>query len=340
MIRPPCMSRVYTSAHFACRGAAVALGGLALLLAGCTWMVQPPTPQVLQEPLVPTAIAPARADAKPTPSPAISVRPPAPVPPLVEPDTLRWRVGVGVPDGQSPLIYAWTEPRPGWYLNWSVGFTETTWITGTLGAAPDFHIPTDEAAGMEFAPMVRTPQGELNPPAEWIAAAAGARPGQTWLIGNEPDVRWQDGATPEAYARAYHEAYTTILEADPTAQVGIGGLSQITPLRLAYLDRVWEHYRETYGAEMPVDVWTMHAFVLQEKAGEWGVDVPPGFEDVQTGELWTIEEHDEPRMHGDEHGWAWGTSGMASERRARSLPVIAFAAPNVKRLRENGSGLR
>jgi len=293
MIRPPCMSRVYTSAHFACRGAAVALGGLALLLAGCTWRVQPPTPQVLQEPLVPTAIAPARADAKPTPSPAISVRPPAPVPPLVEPDTLRWRVGVGVPDGKSPLIYAWTEPRPGWYLNWSVGFTETTWITGTLGAAPDFHIPTDEAAGMEFAPMVRTPQGELNPPAEWIAAAAGARPGQTWLIGNEPDVRWQDGATPEAYARAYHEAYTTILEADPTAQVGIGGLSQITPLRLAYLDRVWEHYRETYGAEMPVDVWTMHAFVLQEKAGEWGVDVPPGFEDVQTGELWTIEEHDD-----------------------------------------------
>ncbi len=141
--------------------------------------------------------------------------------------------GVGVPDGQSPQIYAWSEPRPGWYLNWSVGFTETVWITGTLGAQPAFHIPPDETAGMEFAPMVRTPQGRLEPRRSGSQPQR-ARPGHTWLIGNEPDVRWQDGATPEAYAAAYHTAYTTIMQADPTAQVGFAGLSQITPLRLAF----------------------------------------------------------------------------------------------------------
>lgn len=44
---------------------------------------------------------------------------------------------------------------------------------------------------------------------------------------------------------------------------------------------------------MPVDVWNMHSFVLQEKADDWGVDMPPGFEDAGAGMLWTIEDHDD-----------------------------------------------
>ena len=127
----------------------------------------------------------------------------------------------------------------------------------------------------------------------WLAAAIRALPGRTWLIGNEPDVSWQDDATPEEYARAYHAAYTLIKTIDPAAQVAIAGLSQITPLRLRYLDRVWAFYRTEYGQEMPVDVWNMHAFILQEKAGDWGVGIPPGFADVTQGELWTIENHDD-----------------------------------------------
>ena len=78
-----------------------------------------------------------------------------------------------------------------------------------------------------------------------------------------------------------------------TAQIAIAGVSQITPLRSAYLDRVLAAYAKFYGAKMPVDVWNMHAFVLQEKAGSWGVDVPPGFEDTLAGELWTVEDHDD-----------------------------------------------
>jgi hypothetical protein len=224
---------------------------------------------------------------------------------LAEPYSLRWRTGVGIPDGKSPMIYAWTKPRPGWYLNWSVGYTETMWITDTVKSTgpgklsygktvePRFHIPPDDEAGMEFAPMVRMKDGELAPPLDWIAATAAARPGHTWLIGNEPDVRWQDNTRPEDYATSYHDAYYTIKSADPTAQVAIGGLSQITPLRLAYLNQVWNHYADTYGEEMPVDIWTMHAFILQEKSDDWGVDMPPGFEDDSTGMLWQIDDHDD-----------------------------------------------
>jgi hypothetical protein len=145
---------------------------------------------------------------------------------------------------------------------------------------------------MAFVPMVRVNEGTLVPPADWIAATAALLPGRTWLIGNEPDVKWQDNTPPDHYARAYHTAYQTLKAADPTAQVAIAGVSQITPLRLAYLEAVLAAYREQYGAEMPVDVWNMHAFVLQEKANDWGVDIPPGLDATQ-GELWSIEEHDD-----------------------------------------------
>ena len=47
---------------------------------------------------------------------------------------------------------------------------------------------------------------------------------------------------------------------------------------------------------MPVDVWTMHAFVLREERDDWGVGIPPGFDDVDTGVLWEIEDHDDLRL--------------------------------------------
>ena len=97
-----------------------------------------------------------------------------------------------------------------------------------------------------------------------VAAAGSRQPGRAWLIGNEPDIVHQDWATPAAYAAAYHTLYTAIKAADPSAQVVAGNLSQITPLRLRYLDAVLAAYAAAYGAPMPVDVWGMHAFVLPE----------------------------------------------------------------------------
>lgn len=205
------------------------------------------------------------------------------------PQSLRWRTGVGIPD-QDPLYFDWPAQRPGWYLNWStnLGYTD-----GPLGLwrVPQMRRP-DPQLGMEFVPMVRMRNGRVFPDEATLHELAHINPGLTWLIGNEPDVRWQDNTSPEIYAIAYQRAYTAIKSADPTAQVGIGGVSQVTPLRLAYLSRVWDFYAQLYGAPLPVDVWNMHAFILREARRDWGVNIPPGFTIEQRGKLWDITDHD------------------------------------------------
>lgn len=196
-----------------------------------------------------------------------------------EPFTLRWRIGINVPD-DDPSFFFWPTPRPGWYVNWSsfaVRDSETT----------------DPSLGMEFVPMVRLRPNGLKPNLAKISDLARTHPGQVWLIGNEPDVRWQDDATPEEYACLYHFAYQTIKAADASASVAIGGISQATPLRLRYLDQVLESYRSQFKQEMPVDIWNIHTFVLREEAGSWGVEIPPGLEGAQDGKLWEVEDHDD-----------------------------------------------
>ena len=100
-------------------------------------------------------------------------------------------------------------------------------------------------------------------------------PGDLWIIGNEvdrgpnpeeqnPDKRGQGDTHPEIYALAYHDAYKFIKNIDPTAQVAISGLVEVTPGRLQYLDKVWHTYLQEFGQPMPVDMWTMHMYILPE----------------------------------------------------------------------------
>ena len=162
----------------------------------------------------------------------------------------------------------------GWYLTWGVR---------TEVAAGD---------GPIHWQMVRVSEGGFWPEAGLIRQAARGIPGAVWLIGNEPDVRWQDNTTPERYAELYHELYELLKSADPTCLVAIGGVSQPTPLRLQYLDRVLTAYLQRYGAPMPVDIWNMHNFILREERDSWGVGIPPGF-DVAVGTLREIDDHDD-----------------------------------------------
>jgi hypothetical protein len=131
--------------------------------------------------------------------------------------------------------------------------------------------------------------GNLQPNETALAQIARANPGSIWMIGNEPDVKWQDNVEPVVYARLYQRAYIAIKAADPTAQVAIGGVTEPTPLRLRYLDKVLEAYREQNHAEMPVDVWNVHNFILREERGSWGVDIPPGLEDAH-GALYEVDD--------------------------------------------------
>ncbi|MBC7227597.1 MAG: hypothetical protein H5T61_10240 [Thermoflexales bacterium] len=139
---------------------------------------------------------------------------------------------------------------------------------------------------IEFIQVVRVKQNKsgctylpgysVSPPLTEgdLGALVRAYPGALWLVGNEPDRgpnpdsdctnRIQDDTHPEVYAEAYHAVYHFIKQRDPTAQVGIAGLVQVTPGRLQYLDKVWDTYLQKFGVPIPVDVWNMHLYILPE----------------------------------------------------------------------------
>lgn len=157
----------------------------------------------------------------------------------------------------------------GWYLN----FTSSG----------------SEIASAEFVPVisvkqniingVRQPTVTVDPPLAFtyrdqngnvrngLGALISQNPGSLWLVGNEPDVdnAVQGNTMPDVYARAYHDVYHYIKRADPSAKVAIAGLSMMTPGRVQYLDIVWNTYQSLYGTAMPVDVWNMHLYILEER---------------------------------------------------------------------------
>lgn len=107
---------------------------------------------------------------------------------------------------------------------------------------------------------------KYKPSANALRQMVSTHKGQLWLIGNEVDrVHAQDDIFPQLYAKAYHEIYHLIKNADPTAQVANSGLVEVTPGRLQYLDIVWDTYFDLYGQPMPVDVWNAHIYILPER---------------------------------------------------------------------------
>jgi hypothetical protein len=211
----------------------------------------------------------------------------------------RARIGVGLAVGQI-TDYPWGEGLPGWYLNW--------WVSARPSPLPE----------TRFAQMVRINGMSFRPELPVIEAAARANPGSLWLLGNEPDVAWQDNATSEQYATVYQELYYAIKESDPTAQVAVAGVSQPTPLRMAYLDRILAAYRTKFGTEMPVDVWNIHAFILREERDAWGVGIPPAMAEDQ-GLLYEIVDHADLAIFRQQIG---AFRDWMAERGFRDKPLI------------------
>ncbi len=175
--------------------------------------------------------------------------------------------------------------RIGWYQDW---YARTTHVKG-LTYSPMIHLAQVGSSSYSY-----TPSG-----AE-LAAVIAANPGAIWQIGNEPDRRtFQDDVLPEIYAQAYHDLYYLIKAQDPSAQIAAGGIVQATPLRLQYLDMVLSAYGNRYGGTMPVDVWNIHAFVLNEVSCTynpdpyacWGADIPPGI-DAPYGVQLSVQDND------------------------------------------------
>ena len=210
--------------------------------------------------------------AVPSPTPTAAVHPTQP-PVSGGLYTTRARFGIGVPL-PAPYIQRLLDLKAGWFLDWGLSAT-SGW-----------------PAGLDYVRIVSVPRGQIQIDLKTLANLAKRQPGAVWLIGNEPDVIWQNNATPEQYVQAYHTAYTTLKAADPTSRIAIGGVTQPTPLRLQYLDRILTLYREQFGTDMPIDVWNVHNFILPEKRGDWGAEIPPGL-DVTSGVDRTIEQHDD-----------------------------------------------
>ena len=155
------------------------------------------------------------------------------------------------------------------------------------------HAPAPQPNAMEYMQVIRVKQDKANgnylpsyttiPPLSDAGGGLGpiiaSAPGSLWLIGNEPDrgpdtpgqISPQDDTFPAMYARAYHDTYQFIKQRDPTAQVAVAGLVEVTPGRMQYWDIVWDTYASLYGTTMPVDVWNMHLYVLPEITGIAGV---------------------------------------------------------------------
>lgn len=170
--------------------------------------------------------------------------------------------------------YITTPLQAHWYLDY---------FTDPVPSKPD---------GMTYAQMIRPPMLKQATFTATVESALANNPGALWIVGNEPDRDKQDGLTAEAYATFYHEVYTFLKTRDAGARVAIAGIVQPTPIRLRYLDLVLTEYKSRYGADMPIDVWTVHAFILREWT-DWGAWVPPGLEAyLSEARQYTEKDHD------------------------------------------------
>jgi hypothetical protein len=158
---------------------------------------------------------------------------------------------------QSLSDYAVKRLGVGWYSDWK------------YSANPA--MPADMT--LDYAQLIRVRDQNWPPDWEAVRAAAQARRGSTWMIGNEPECPNQDALTPEVYAARYREAYQKIKGYDGTAQIAIGAIVQPSALRFRWLDRVLAAHQTSYGSPMPVDVWNIHVQILSEWAQYW-VDDP------------------------------------------------------------------
>jgi hypothetical protein len=180
------------------------------------------------------------------------------------------RAGFSISTSTDPAYWA-DMLGASWYMDWSMK-------------------DTGQDAGPQHWQMVRVHENCISPSPEAIRAAAMKYTGQVWIIGNEPDVIWQDNVTPTRYAISYHALYNLVKSADPSALLAVGGISQSTPLRLQYLDQVLQVYHDLYHQPLPADWWTVHGYVLREEKGSWGVEIPPGIDATQ-GELYAVSDH-------------------------------------------------
>lgn len=250
----------------------------------------------------------------PTATPLPSATPAlAPAPALYAP---RERFGFGLSHRIGEITrYDVSLLQAGWYADWS------------------YTADPPRPAGLEYAQLVpvgRAAQVDLGR----VRETALAQPGSLWFIGNEPERRALRAPTadehfadltPAEYATIYHDLHQAIKQADPTAQVAIGGVVQPSPLRLRWLDLALESYQAQYGAPMPVDVWNIHIQIMREKRdhagceGCWGADIPQGIDDAQEGLMLEVSDNADLELLKE---LVWAFRRWMQERGQQDKPLV------------------
>jgi hypothetical protein len=200
------------------------------------------------------------------------------------------RLGAG---GATPDVvgYDLGQLNLGLYLDWGSRDSRPAGLPADVEYIQTVRLHQDKVCGERncVGAYVDPPTYTVWPDLNTLASRAANQPGMLWVIGNEIDRRdWESGGsaggldemTAELYATAFHEIQDVIKTADPTAKIAIASVIQATPLRLQYLDRIWDSYQAQYGYPMgnDIDVWNVHGFILREVRGGWGADTPPGID--------------------------------------------------------------
>ena len=185
------------------------------------------------------------------------------------------RVGVSVGTGDSATQISWIPYfKSGFFLNFATSSANVPSNVQYLPMIGVFQVK--DASGNRLPDYTTTvPLTDAG-----LGTKIANNPGATWIVGNEVDRIGQGDIFPNIYAIAYHDIYEFIKQRDPSAKVAVSGLVQVTPNRLQYLDLMWEAYLETFGVPMPVDVWTMHLYILPEVTPE---GVPNGIASTAVG---------------------------------------------------------
>jgi hypothetical protein len=140
--------------------------------------------------------------------------------------------------------------------------------------------PTHPNSMIYYPVVLRNRSNGSWPTGADLTTAVQNTPGATWMIGSEAETVWMDNVTPEEYARAYHDVTTAIKALDPTAKFAFTSVATVSTLRLAWLDKALAAYRSLYGVDPQVDMWTVHTYVVNEMAREWGSELPTGIPNV------------------------------------------------------------
>lgn len=176
----------------------------------------------------------------------------------------RSRFGVAVNAQNNPLDYYadFGDLQATWYQNWSGIAWNRSYIDGvqfypTIGA-------WNYLEGKETEAKIR----------EYISWCPECYPdGTVWIIGNELQIdkfSWlREGValdpartiTPEEYAVKYKKYYDIIKGINLTYKVAIGVTYDKPPYWSDFLRETRAAYETLYGEKMPIDVYTMHAYM-------------------------------------------------------------------------------